>query len=303
MKRIGILSRNGQKIEIEFPPSHLTQNFYVIGLHKAGSVLLNNCVRSICRFGRAPVISIEEALFTNGTMITDIEPSEFQKLDHNGYVYAGFRAPSILEHMRSYRSSPKLILVRDIRDVAVSYYFSLLYSHPKPGEGTALCYFNNLRSSMSSDSVSSAILSGKMDMIFNFAATFCSHINLLENFKIYRYEDVIFEKQRWVSELASFLQIDASSENVLDIVNKFDYVPEKEDIYQHVRQVRPGNYKAHLTRRAIDYIQDRYLVFFEKFGYSLDILNNTSVESLTSLTHLLHLRGLRAIKASKFRAS
>jgi Sulfotransferase domain len=89
----------------------------------------------------------------------------------------------------------------------------------------------------------------------------------LDNFKIYRYEDVIFDKQRWVSEMATFLHVDLSSKDVSNIVDTFDYVPEREDIYKHIRQVKPGNYKSHLTREAIDYIQDRYTAYFEQFGY------------------------------------
>jgi hypothetical protein len=271
MKKIVILSRSGQNIEFEFPLPHLRQSVYVIGLHKAGSVLLNNCVRSICEIGRAPIVSIEEILFIKGMLATDIVPSECQKLDHQGFIYAGFRTPYILEHMQSYRTSPKLILVRDLRDVAVSYYFSLLYSHPTPSEGTALRAFNAIRNSMSSHSVSSAILGGKIDMIFNFAMIFSTHVNLLDNFKIYRYEDVIFDKQRWISEMATFLQVDLSSKDISKIVDKFDYVPEREDIYKHIRQVTPGNYKSHLTRGAIDYIQDRCTAYFERFLYPIDI--------------------------------
>jgi hypothetical protein len=273
MKKIDILARNGQTMEIEFPRSPLAQNYYIIGLHKAGSVLLNNYVRSICEIGRTPVISIEEILFAGGIMVTDLEPSECQKLDHNGFVYAGFRTPYILEHMPSYRNSPKLILVRDLRDVAVSYYFSLLYSHPEPGEGTALRRFKEIRDSMSSVSASSAILGGKIDLIFNYAMTFCSHINLLSNFKVFRYEDVIFGKERWVSEMTTFLELDLSSKDISEITGKFDYVPEKEDIYSHIRQVRPGNYRVHLSRAAIDYIQDRYAIYFKQFDYPIDVLS------------------------------
>jgi hypothetical protein len=149
-------------------------------------------------------------------------------------------------------------------------YFSFLYSHGSPGRGSAGNFMARMKESFSKKDVSGAVLDGSMDEIFNFALEFCDHVALLSNFTVFRYEDVVFEKSTWVRQIADFLDFAIDQNRLDEISAKFDVIPAEENIYSHVRQVKPGNYKYHLNVDAVKYIQSGYIRFFEDFGYTLD---------------------------------
>ena len=96
---------------------------------------------------------------------------------------------------------------------------------------------------------------------------FYSHLRVLSNWNIFRYEDVIFEKTTWTAALARCLDLDVSEEDSAAIAAKFDVFPSEENPNKHIRQVTPGNYKQHLTNEAVSYIESRCYEFRKMFNY------------------------------------
>jgi hypothetical protein len=263
-------TRNGEIVKVEYGPICKPLNYFVIGLHKAGSVLLNSYIHELCTEVGVSTVNVEADIFSAGEWSTEFRKQDIRALDRIGYIYSSFRTPCIVRYMPSYRNSPKLLLVRDLRDVAVSMYFSFLYSHGSPGRGSAGNFMARMKESFSKKDVSGAVLDGSMDEIFDFALEFCDHVALLSNFTVFRYEDVVFEKSTWVRQIADFLDFAIDQNRLDEISAKFDVIPAEENIYSHVRQVKPGNYKYHLNVDAVKYIQSGYIPFFEDFGYTLD---------------------------------
>ena len=88
-----------------------------------------------------------------------------------------------------------------------------------------------------------------------------------ENLKVYRYEDVIYEKVEWVNDMCKFLDIDIEAQNIKNVVSKFDIIPEKGKLTAHIRQVHPGNYKKYLTYETISIVNEQLNKVNEAFGY------------------------------------
>jgi hypothetical protein len=84
---------------------------------------------------------------------------------------------------------------------------------------------------------------------------------------IYRYEDIVFSKEKWIRDLSSRISVDLD-ENVLhNLLKRFDILPNREDVSKHVRQVFPGDYRRKLSLKAVTHLEERYSKLFEQLGY------------------------------------
>ena len=96
-----------------------------------------------------------------------------------------------------------------------------------------------------------------------------SDLSLESGSIVYRYEDIIFSKRDWIIDLASKISVQVDASSVDRLIQKYDVFPDVEEPAKHVRQVKPGDYKRKLGRKAVDYLETRYPELFEAWGYSL----------------------------------
>lgn len=250
----------------------MSESFFVIGLHKAGSVLLNNVAEEICKEIGFPTVQIEGSLFAAGINHRTLPQSEVDKLDRIGFVYTTCRTIHIVERMKIYNNSKKLLLVRDPRDAAVSSYFSGLYSHPRPGEGGGIAQkFDARRAAFAQETPSSAILNGRMNVLFDNQLSVANYKRDMSHLTCMRYEDIIFDKKTFVSDIVDWFGAELGPAKVTAIAERFDVVPTEEDPFSHIRQVKPGNYKKHLNEQATSYIEEYCRDFFISFGYPFSV--------------------------------
>ena len=91
--------------------------------------------------------------------------------------------------------------------------------------------------------------------------------------KLFRYEDVIFEKETWVKLIAEWLSIEVGGDSIAKIARRHDIRPGDENPDRHVRQVTPGNYQKHLAPSTIAKLNEQYFDVIKHFHYeTLEIL-------------------------------
>ena len=84
----------------------------------------------------------------------------------------------------------------------------------------------------------------------------------------YRYEDVIYEKEAWLTDLVDKLSLRQDRALVHKIAQQFDVFPEQEDQDKHIRQVHPGNYKNKLREQTIEVISEQLEDFLQHYNYA-----------------------------------
>jgi len=89
----------------------------------------------------------------------------------------------------------------------------------------------------------------------------------LRHLHLFRYEDVIYEKKKWVRDICSYFGWDVTLQVQDAIAKEFDIVPERERADQHIRQVHPGNYRSKLKLSSIRKIEDVFGEEMAFFGY------------------------------------
>jgi len=264
--KITIHGDQGERADIAIPPSPYVESLYALSPHKCGSVLLQNIMGDLAQAAGYPFLNIYSQIFTQGVPHKSFRPSIDLLLRLPGYCFAGLRQPwtGDTAHLAHHR---KIFLVRDPRDVMVSYYFSMAKSHALPGSGPLRDSFLSDRQKINQMSISEFINAGTGFFVLENMREFLRWSREMPRSKVFRYEDVIFHKQAWVRDICTFFELKVPAATMDEIAARHDIVPDTENPDAHVRQVRPGNYKTHLSHDDIARIEHRFQDLFEAFGY------------------------------------
>jgi hypothetical protein len=160
-------------------------------------------------------------------------------------------------------------VIRDPRDTAVSWYFSLRYSH---------------RTSDPSITESREIL-GRLSKTDGLALLICNHLRdaiaiqeswLRSGAKIFRYEDLRLRQQECFGELFAYCELDVPERRRRKIVDRNAFERKtwwrfgRESARSHLRKGAPGDWKNHFCERLRRLFKIHYAQMLIKAGYERD---------------------------------
>lgn len=240
----------------------------LFALPKSGSTLLDRMVREVSAEAGLTYVSIMEEFFKLGIPDNLIPPATSEIFLEKGYCYGGFRYLPRAFNIPIMASAKKVLLVRDPRDMLVSHYFSMKSSHPAPGKtlkSTSIKMgMRDLAQELDIDAyVMGAVNRGFINFLTDYVDVCGKH-----DFKIYRYEDVIYEKKAWLTDICQYLGWTVSDRVIARTVAKHDQFPSAENESKHIRQVHPGNYKTKLKPETIAALTETFAGPMQVFGYS-----------------------------------
>jgi hypothetical protein len=262
-------SLNGVDFELSIPTGRqINPAPFFLSVHKAGSSMQSAIVESVCsRFGIA-FLNIAAQLFDRGLGPENCGMDALYVLEQN-YVCTGFREVCLLDRIERYWSAPKLLLLRDPRDIAVSLYFSVL-NHPVPlQDGPVKKDILGARKNAIELGISDFVLAGIADDILNNMRSFLDQAAEIPNFTICRYEDIVFNKREWISEIAQQLQVALPGTFLDELLQQFDVFPTTENPTAFIRKVVPGDYLNRLNSKALEYIETAYRDVLDRLDYPL----------------------------------
>lgn len=254
-------------IEIPATPQPGFPSCYVFGFAKSGSVLLNNLARALMEFVGVPVVDVPAFCFSKGIEIDTILFELHQIFKPSGYCYSGFRSlPPAMRGATALLEGKKILMVRDPRDMLVSLYYSLKFSHPFPGQATAqfTATVNRLRRSHATDIDRFCLLNAGLYLV-----TLIDFLEIIEDrsVKIIRYEDVVFDKTGLARTIRDWFSLDVSTARLTEVAGQFDIVPSEDRPQEHIRQVHPGDHKRKLQPGTIAILNHLLQPFLERFDY------------------------------------
>ncbi|MGK7294232.1 MAG: sulfotransferase domain-containing protein [Candidatus Wenzhouxiangella sp. M2_3B_020] len=255
-------------IDYRFEPTDEIPRF-AFSLHKCGSSMLNEMLKDVCEVEKIAHVNIPGTMFQNG--ITEREWQFSTELLHcirPGYLHHSFRGlPPVFQGNIDFSAARSVILVRDPRDVMVSAYFSFMPggSHVLPKKNTEI--FAAVRDKSAGLTID--------EYARKFIHHHCRKLELYRRVlpdsttKILKYEDVYFEKGRYLREIFEFLEIPASQDSIDRAAKRRDIRPVKEDPAKHIRKGTPGDHREKLSLETIDYINNVMGPVSAHFGYDL----------------------------------
>lgn len=255
------------------PPASEAPSVLAMSLAKAGSTLLYGMLQSLAPHAGLAYFSLEDQLFALGVPPNDRPPAASRLFRDRGYLYGGFRSfphydIPILGRARG------VFLMRDPRDMIVSLYYSIAQSHRVPErEGAASSgggganYMRQGRSEAARLTLDQYCASAVIQYAKLLEGYLAAGILRRPNIAIYRYEDVIFEKRAWLGDICRWYDWPITPGVRNAVADRFDIVPEATDPAAHIRQVKPGNYRAELSPAGIELVERSLRPFMRIFGY------------------------------------
>jgi hypothetical protein len=274
MGQVTIAMRNGRRIAFEVDLGLEGPAYFVFGVRKSGSTLLNRIASALCRLNGRMFVNVGDAFFRQNMLTIDwqFDPALPQLL-HAGNVYGGFRDMpfSLLSH-KLFESSPKILIVRDPRDALVSEYFSNAYSHPIP-EQTAessdtQALMERHRQQALKNGPDVYVLEQAREMartITEFAAVAKASTTMLV-----KYEDYIFNKRQLICKIAQHFGWTVDESSIVDILQWADVRPGTEDPRAFIRKVTPGDHREKLKPATIASLNGQLLRVMRLLDYPID---------------------------------
>lgn len=251
------------------PPTESSMpSVYAFSLPKAGSVLLDSIMRALSERVGMTYVSLMGHFFKLGLSVHDIPSSASQVFVDRGYCFGGFRALPKTFEIPNLGTRKSILLVRDPRDMLVSHYFSMRSSHPDPGKALTTSMQGLSRRDLA---LKLSVDEYALDYTSYYTRQLDRYIDVLEanrdNFTVFRYEDVIFNKKQWIADICKTFGWDVSAWAIGRIARKNDIVPRAEDEGRHVRQVSPGDAMRKLQPETIEKLNAVFEKHFRFFGY------------------------------------
>lgn len=257
---------DSKELSIEIPEPCNYPSFFVFSMWKAGSTMLDGMIRDISSYLHIPIIDVHPTAYMQGIDDNKLTSDICQLFVKTGYCYMGFRSlPSYLRDF-DFKEVKKILLVRDPRDMLVSHYFSLKYSHGIT-KGDLGKEQTRARQSLFEVSIDDYALqmSENYLMVLNL-------YSLIEdnNLRVFKYEDIIFDKQQFMRDILYFLELKLADNLISETTIKYDIFPKSEDVNSHIRKVTPGDYKEKLKVGTITKLNECFKDILLKYQYHIE---------------------------------
>jgi hypothetical protein len=247
---------------------------FSFSMAKAGSTLLYNMLSQLAPGAGLTYFSIEDYLFSRNVSPVNRPGYIGDVIRPTGYCYGGFRQYPAFR-VTGLNNAKVTFLVRDPRDMMTSLYFSLLGSHrvpaaEEPAKGEPAGAAERLlkaRARLQTTDINTFARRSVNTYLKIFEGYVAQGFAWRQNVAIYRYEDVIFAKDAWVRDICEWYAWEIDPARQRQVAAMFDERPTEERPLEHVRQVTPGNWRAHLTEGTSAVIVEALAEYMRLFGY------------------------------------
>lgn len=248
------------------------QSIIHFSFNKAASqyvkTILRQCAHEI---GMQPVGLLEYAFHSNFPYLYWLNASEMKKYKHvfktTGYVYTAFS--EMIQGVEALKDFKIIYMTRDPRDILVSSYYSIAYSHAVPPvKNNKQKRFLKQREEALNSSIDEYVLK-KADgwlKLFNKYNTLL--LEKYNNVYITDYADMVNDFETWLTDLLNYTELNIS-ENLKELIIKKhrENIPVRENKHKHMRKGQPGDYNNKLKPETIKQLNNKFKDIIKQFNY------------------------------------
>jgi hypothetical protein len=233
-------------------PGTQSDSVFVFASAKAGSTMINAITHDLCGGSIAYTpVDIPSWLFQRGIEYQSVTVDGIESvLKSPGYCFTGFRSYPKFMAGFPIENMKRVLMVRDPRDIMVSLYYSVRNSHPLPGEGDLRDQIERTRKAAKSMTIDDYVTGDAGDWM-------AANIENLANKVIgdgclcLRYEDMVYRKRDLADHINSHFTMSVFVPDADAAADRQDVFPARERVAQHIRQVKPGNFRKKLKPATI----------------------------------------------------
>lgn len=269
MPPIVITLHNGSEVPLQLPAPGNRKSCFFVGVQKGGSTLLTGIGRALAAQAGLSFYSLQAELRSMGFKYEDLTPDVQKAFVEIGYCYGGFRGIIDPLELPSFASGRTIFLARDPRDMVTSLYFSEAISHKPPGSSLSeerKKNFDARRERVREMQIDDFVIMRAANVAHSYE-TALSKLSCID-YKMYRYEDIVFTKMDWITSIAHYLGIEIAPHAIEAIAQRADIIPIQEDAASHIRKVTPGDHKEKLRPETISILNQTFDRILTKFDYT-----------------------------------
>jgi hypothetical protein len=185
-----------------------------------------------------------------------------------GYLYSVFGG--MIEGIPEFDRYRTILMVRDPRDVLVSDYYSVAFSHPLPDERSEKYgEFSKMKEAARSMTVDEYVLAASEEVHNTLGRYKSLLLDRYPHTYLTRYEDMIASFENWLDGLLGHCGLTISDElrrSLIDANRRSR--PAEEDVHRHVRKGVPGDFRTKLHAETISRLDAKLASVLEAFGYA-----------------------------------
>ena len=273
------LRRRRFKTELALLASkHENSNTHTSIIHfsfnKAATQHVKSILRACASYNRVTPVDIHDYAFdTDLPFLNRLSAQEMKAYEHifrkKGYLYSVFGG--MIEGIPDLQSYKVILVVRDPRDILVSEYFSIRFSHPTPDiKSNKRNRFLARRSSANNMTLDEYVISesNRLKQTFD---RYENHLFSKHNdVYITSYEHMTCDFEDWLRGLLKYCELEISSTLFQALARESKkQKPQAENIYQHVRSGKSGNYKDKLGEEAIADLNEKFAGILHRYGFKI----------------------------------
>ena len=183
----------------------------------------------------------------------------------SGYVYTVFGG--MIEGIPSLEKFRVVLVVRDPRDILVSDYYSIAYSHAIPDGEKKEVYLSRREKALASTLDEYALHNApKLQLVFEKYAMYLFPV--CPGVHVARYEDMVENFPEWLDSLVSACGMEISNSFRQDLLaNHEARRPKGENIQKHLRKGMPGEHREKLSSETIEQLNQTFKESLNRFNY------------------------------------
>jgi hypothetical protein len=249
-------------------PSVIHFSFHKAGTQYVRSVLTRCAVEN----GMVPVGVHDYAFHTDFPRLHSLTADEMKKYEHifkpRGYLYSAFGG-GMVEGIVDLDLYKVIFVTRDPRDILVSHYYSMAYSHATPeGTGNKHERFIKNRAMARASTIDEWVLR-RSDKLYDTCVRY-QELLLKKSPHTYRtnYEQMVYDFSSWLRGLLNYCELNISADSFELLLQENARIrPQEENIYHHLRKGQVGDYRNKLKPETIHSLNEKFASVLEMFGY------------------------------------
>jgi hypothetical protein len=227
-------------------------------------------IECACRNKLTPVVLHDYAFHHSMPFLDHLDCEGIKKYAHlfksNGYLYTVFGG--MIEGIPSLEKFKVVLVVRDPRDILVSDYYSIAYSHAIPDGEKKEVYLSRRAAALASPLDEYVLNSApKLQSVFE---KYAMHLfPVCPGVHVARYEDMVENFPEWLDSLVSACGMEISKSFRQNLVEKHEARrPKGENIHKHLRKGMPGEHREKLRPETVEQLNQIFKESLTRFNYT-----------------------------------
>ena len=165
-----------------------------------------------------------------------------------------------------------VLVTRDPRDILVSSYYSIAFSHVEPDKDSGKSdEFARIREQARSVEVDEHVIQESEGLLDIFRRYDDLLLKPVPDVHVTSYEEMVADFPRWLDRLTAYCEFPLGESLRGELIEENERKkPREENVNRHMRKGEPGNFRQKLKPETVEILNEKFKPLLERFGFDRD---------------------------------